>query len=271
MQEEEVLSRIKASLDDPLGYEAAGFALFDMYPERRGNLYSDEVYRLVKANDATTTFAESHSLDSFSTSKEDGNDSENSKPKGKEKFLPPNHKFGSNNVIMLTLQSQGSGDFFTAESLPTNGVAIEARVLNSGPTYIDVSVPNGSFEAAFGPAPNNVGPSGKGDSKMRLRADQFFSNIPYQRMVSALSQLTTIPDRQQQQQAANGSQQQKDGQTHENICMDELLREVILSTHAYSESGDSDLYDIEYLVSIFLSMVHWSKSATACVYMRVVL
>ena len=27
-QEEEVLGRIKASLDDPLGYEAAGFALF---------------------------------------------------------------------------------------------------------------------------------------------------------------------------------------------------------------------------------------------------
>ena len=29
-QEEEVLGRIKASLDNPLGYEAAGFALFDM-------------------------------------------------------------------------------------------------------------------------------------------------------------------------------------------------------------------------------------------------
>lgn len=259
------MSRIKASLDDPLGYEAAGFALFDMFPERRGNLYSDEVYRLVKANDATTTFAESHALDSL-INKEDDNDSDNSNPKGKEKFLPPNHKFGSNNVIMLTLQSQGSGDFFTAESLPTNGVAIEARVLNSGPTYIDVSVPNGSFEAAFGPAPNNVGASGKGDSKMRLRADQFFSNIPYKRMVSALSQLTTIPDRQQQQQAANSSPQQKDGQSHENICMDELLREVILSTHAYSESGDSDLYDIEYLVSIFLYTICGSNCATVCVY-----
>ena len=52
------MARIKASLDDPLGYEAAGFAVFDLYPERRGNLFSDEVYRLVKAHDATTTFSE---------------------------------------------------------------------------------------------------------------------------------------------------------------------------------------------------------------------
>lgn len=42
-QEEEVLSRIKASVDSPLALEEAGFALFDLYPERRGNLFSDEV------------------------------------------------------------------------------------------------------------------------------------------------------------------------------------------------------------------------------------
>ena len=228
------------------------------YPERRGNLYSDEVYRLVKAADATTTFAESSSLES-SNSKNDDDDNArvNSDRKGKQRFLPPNHKFSSNSVIMLTLQPQGSGDFFTAESLPTNGVAIEARVLNTGPTYIDVSVPNGSFEAAFGPAPNNIGPSGKGDSRMRLRADQFFSNIPYQRMVSALSQLTTVPDRQA---VAASSQQDNEGKTHENICMDELLREVILSTHACAESGDCDLYDLDYLVSDLQFLVIFDRT-----------
>ena len=95
---------------------------------------------------------------------------------------------------------------------------------------------------------------------MRLRADQFFSNIPYQRMVSALSQLTAIPDRQQQQtagsqQAGTRNKNSKDSNNpHEKICMDELLREVILSTHAYSDPfssyyGDNDFCDLDYLVS----------------------
>jgi hypothetical protein len=235
------LSRIKASIDDPLGYEAAGFALFDLYPERRGNLYSDEVYRLVKAHDATTTFSEI-----------DGS---------KERGLPPNHKFSSNDVIMLTLQPQGSGDFFNLASLPTQGNAIEARVLNSGPTYIDVALPNGSFEAAFGPAPNNQGPSGRGDSKMRLRADRFFSNIPYHRMVTALSQLTAIPDKQAQalahaeenQTNDNNNNNQPTTSPHERIHMDELLKDVILSTHAYGNPfscyyQDNDYLDLQYLV-----------------------
>ena len=52
-QEQEVLGRIKASIDDPLALEVAGHAIFDLYPERRGNLFGDEVYRLVKAPDAT--------------------------------------------------------------------------------------------------------------------------------------------------------------------------------------------------------------------------
>jgi hypothetical protein len=42
-QEDEVLGRIKASLEDPISLEKAGHALFDMYPERRGNLFGDEV------------------------------------------------------------------------------------------------------------------------------------------------------------------------------------------------------------------------------------
>ena len=243
------MGRIKASLDDPLSYEAAGFALFDLYPERRGNLFSDEVYRLVKAQDATTTFTETNALQENNNSNKTTND----------RFLPPNHKFSSNDVIMLTLQPQGSGDFFNVASLPTQGIAIEARVLNSGPTYVDVAVPSGNFEAAFGPAPNNQGPSGRGDSKMRLRADRFFSNIPYHRMVSALSQLTAIPDKQAQAQAnaeenQNNNNEDTTTSPHERIQMDDLLRDVILSTHAYSDPfsiyyQDNDFLDVQYLVS----------------------
>ncbi len=46
LQEREVVSRLEASLDDPLSLELAGHALFDMFPERRGNLFSDEVRNL---------------------------------------------------------------------------------------------------------------------------------------------------------------------------------------------------------------------------------
>lgn len=42
------MGRINASVDDPLGLETAGYALFDLYPERRGNLFSDEVSGLNK-------------------------------------------------------------------------------------------------------------------------------------------------------------------------------------------------------------------------------
>ena len=34
---------MKASVDDPISLENAGYAIFDMYPERRGNLFADEV------------------------------------------------------------------------------------------------------------------------------------------------------------------------------------------------------------------------------------
>ena len=42
-QEDEVLSRLRAASDNPLALEEAGYALFDMFPERRGNLFADEV------------------------------------------------------------------------------------------------------------------------------------------------------------------------------------------------------------------------------------
>lgn len=230
-----MLNRIRASVDDPLGYEAAGFAIFDLYPERRGNLYSDEVYRLVKAKDATTTFSE------------DG-DKSDMHSKGRCQ-LPPNHKFSRNDCIMLTLQPGGSGDFFGVASLPTNGVSIEARVLNTGPTYVDVAISSGSFEEAFGPAPNNAGPSKKGDSRMRLRADKFFSPVPYTRMSAAVAQLTAIPDKQKQKKSLGN---ETDSSPQARISMDEILIETIISTHAYSDPfsmyhNNNDFCDIQML------------------------
>lgn len=75
--------------------ESTGHALFDMYPERRGNIFSDEVYRLSKSHDATSTY-------SLNEESEDG----------ERQALPQNNKFSQNDVIMLTLQPAGSGDFF---------------------------------------------------------------------------------------------------------------------------------------------------------------
>jgi hypothetical protein len=245
-QEDEVLGRINASVDDPLALETAGYALYDLYPERRGNLFSDEVYRLTKAKDATTTYTRSIQ------------DEDSSSPSAR--YLPPNHKFKNNDVIMLTWQPNGSGDFFDPiTTLPTSDKAIvtEARVLNMGPTYVDIAMPAGCFETTFGPAPNDA--SGSGDKRMRLRADRFFSDVPYRRMVDALSQITAIPD-----QAASGKKaanviattesekkaEAKSRNPHENIVLDEVLREAILSTHAFTDIHspllrDPDVCDLE--------------------------
>jgi hypothetical protein len=38
-----VRDRIEYAIDDPLSLEMSGYAMFDMYPERRGNIFSDEV------------------------------------------------------------------------------------------------------------------------------------------------------------------------------------------------------------------------------------
>lgn len=228
-QEEEVLSRIKASADNPLALEEAGYALFDLYPERRGNLFSDEVYRLTKANDASTTY-----------SRRDVEDSDH------KSGLPLNHKFSSNDVIVLTAQPRGSGDFFGPSSLPTSSfaVSVEARVLNAGPTYIDIALPGGAFEATFGPAPNNAGDK-KGDPRMRLRADLFFSTVPYTRMVQALGQITSIPDRNKKPDAKGVAGKSSAASAHENICMDEVIRDAILSTYVFDDVSSSNFRDTD--------------------------
>ena len=238
-QEAEVLGRIEASFEDPLSLEAAGHALLDMYPERRGNIFSDEVYRLTKATDATTTFSPPGTSGGGGAS-----------PSPSARCLPPNHKFGSNDVIMLTLQPGGSGDFFDMSTLPTsrNAVTVEARVLSTGPTYIDVAVQGGSFAATFGPAPNNHAASqgGRGDRRMRLRADRYFSNIPYERMVAALGRITALPEKNENknlQHAAVDENQQKGGKGKRKVAipsMDDILRQAIVSTYDPHRGGEVD-------------------------------
>jgi hypothetical protein len=237
------LNRIKVSIDNPLALELSGYALFDLYPLRRGNLFSAEVYRLNKAFDATSTYPRTA----------DWQDSLNS---GNETVLPPNHRFSKNDVIVLTLQPNGSGDYYNPLSLPTNEFAVtaEARVLNSGPTYVDIAVPAGKFEAAFGPAPNDR--FKKGDPSIRLRMDRFLSKVPYQRMVQALEQITTIPSRRKSETLASDAATPKDDKPNylDAIVMDEAIREAILTTHVYTDTRsplyrDPDACDLQELVS----------------------
>jgi hypothetical protein len=245
------MGRIKRSLDDPLGLEISGHTIYDLFPQRRGNLFSDEVYRLVKANDATTTFE----------------DPEDDETNGSRNLLPPNHKVSNNDVILLTLQPYGSGDFFNANNLPasTTAISVEGRVISTGPTYIDIALSGGAFEAAFGPAPNNVETGGPGDSRMRLRLDRFFSNVPYTRMVDAVTQISSIPDRSKTTSELTPEDAKKDGKkdgkkdAEENpqaiFAMDDVFREIIISTHAFTDP-DSQLFheieacDLQLLVSV---------------------
>ena len=222
--------------------------MFDLYPERRGNIFSDEVYRLVKSYDATTKYTSplqnesdrpspNNQTNNTTTNNQNGEhnskDRESTTAAPNKPILPPNHKFSQNDVIMLTLQPDGTGDFFDRDTMPTNtdvATSIEARVLNTGPTYIDVAIPGGQFETKFGPAPNNKGPSGKGNPKMRLRADRYFSNVPYTRMVGALSQLTSIGSNDDNNRGGS---------------VDESIRQAILTTFAYKDPLSPLYQDLE--------------------------
>ena len=179
-----------------------------------------QVYRLTKANDATT------------------NKSANSNEKFSINALPDNHKFSQSDVVILTLQPQGSGDFLGPYSMPLNdeAVTLEARVLNVGPAYVDIAVPAGKFEDVFGPAPNNYGPMGKGDPKMRIRVDRFFSDVSYRRMVYALTQATSISTQISKTQPSN---EFKDGFV--NLCVDDDIRRVITATYDLLSKGSGNI------------------------------
>lgn len=228
LEEAEVIQRLESSIGDPFSLETAGHAIFDVHPQRRGNLFNDEVYRLEKSLDATTTFFKN----------EDSNDTRTPSP------LTANHKFSANDVIVITLQPRGTGDFLGIASLPTNNdaVLVEARVLNVGPSYVDVAIPAGKFSNAFGPASNNVGDEGRGDPNLRVRVDRFFSDVPFKRMSAALGQLTSVP--QQQGEAPVASNPKFDKRVG-GFQMDNLLKEAILSTFAIKDETNIMLDGIE--------------------------
>jgi hypothetical protein len=282
LQEDEVLGRIRSSVDNPLDLEAAGHALFDMLPERRGNLFGDEVYRLTKAPDAATSYPRPPFRDDPS-----GDDAPRESPStgpasGKpdasrksdrfaraSRYLPPNHKFSPNDVVAITLQPRGSGDFFGPSAIPAGdgAASVEARVLGLGPTYVDVALRAGTFEAALGPAPNDYHHRSAGANAnasaatLRVRADRFVSRVPYERMVAALCQTTNVPGRSKTTDAmrvSGGAPEDASpaaAPAYDNIHMDEVLREAILSTHALADPSNSPLhrdidsaYDLEELV-----------------------
>ena len=186
---------------DPFLLGKSGHALFDIHPQRRGNLFNDEVYRLEKSLDATTTF--------FATSTRPENSSILSP-------LPPNHKFSRNDVIVIvvSLQPRGTGDFLGTSSLPTikDAVRVEARVLNVGTTYLGVAISSGKFLTSFGPASNNI-----------------------KRMVTALGSFVTSVPEQQQHQQGTAVASPKYGKRVGGFQMDTMLKEAILSTFAVKD------------------------------------
>lgn len=230
-EESVVRDRIDAAAGDSMQsllLESAGHALFDMFPERKGNIFSDEVYRLVKAKDATSTFSLDKEME------DDG-----------RKGLPQNSKFSQNDVVMLTMQP-ANGDFSGSSSTPTNkdATSIEARVLGTGPTYVDVAIQGGRFEATFGPAPNNFGPSGQGDKNIRLRIDRYFSNVPYNRMVEAIGQLTTIPPKKTKEEIALLKEAAHKDSSHRR-SVDGVIRQTILNSFAFSNEESPMCGDLE--------------------------
>jgi len=231
-EESLVRDRIEAASDNPLTLEDTGHALFDMFPEKRGNIFSDEVYRLSRAKDATAVLTHDKKQETLGS-------------------LPSSHRFSQNDVIMLTLQPSGSGDFFGSYTMPTrsDATSLEARVLSTGPTYIDVAITGGAFESNFGPSPNNLGPSGKGDPNMRLRIDRYFSNVPYNRMVAALGQMTTIPDSKADTKHKNSG---KGNEPRRRVSFDESIRQAVLLSYSFNDKSnafyhDSEAYDLPSL------------------------
>jgi hypothetical protein len=165
-----------------------GTVLYDMSIERRGTIFTTQhIYRLTKATDATTFYERSDILvPSYisGSSPPDTNTNTNTTTttatatatttikNGKKhnptkpivrflpsivRFLPSNHQFTKNDIVLLTQQKHGSGDYYTEETLPTHDDAItaEAIVVSTGPTYLDIVMMAGTYEIAFQCLPRN--------------------------------------------------------------------------------------------------------------------
>lgn len=179
----------------------------------------EEVYRLMKAKDASSISSQ-------------------------DRRIPRQSQFSNNDVIILTRQPKGVGDIFGPSSNPTSRDAtkVEARVIGTGPSYIDIAMSGGSFEATFGPAPNNYGD--RGDPNLRLRVDRFFSVIPFNRMMNALGQITALSEKVEDRKSEVKDETKKQ-QAQASKGLDPALREVVVSTFGHGDdtypAPDADL------------------------------
>jgi hypothetical protein len=97
---------------------------------------------------------------------------------------------------------------------------------------MDIATPAGCFESTFGPAPNDASVP----ERQKFGGTASF-RIPYRRMVDALAQITAIPDQTasgkrratslpQRPKVRKKKAETKNKNPHENIVMDEVLREA---------------------------------------------
>jgi hypothetical protein len=218
-EEDVILQRILYG--DPIQLERSGSAvLFDMMLAHRGRLYTDHVYRLTKAAakyNKTTT-----------------------KPDNNGRLL--HHTFRNNDILLLTKQPHGVGDIYGARPLKdtTSTGLLEARILNQGPTYIDIVLPELLAET-------DESSSSSSSSNTVYRVDQFISPVPYQRMVNALSQLTAVVS------PAGTTGNNNNATSISAIRMDNVIREAIVSTYAFTEAasplrGDPEVCQVAELV-----------------------
>lgn len=226
-----------------------------MYAERRKNFMGQEVYRLVKAFDATTY--EGHEALSSS----------NMPPQR----LPPNHRFRNGTFILLTKQANGSGDFLTNMSLPTSyayykDVSAEAVVLNLGPSHLEISMAPMRFASTFGQNRDDI--TCQNIMQLRFRVDLFAPNVPYKRMVAALSQLTAATE-----QTGTNFPGQPEERKLSIEGLDEVIRNAILQTHSLTDPtsplfGDRQVCNVEELVRwCDVKWSSWAREQTLTLYL----
>jgi hypothetical protein len=228
-EEDVILQRIMYG--DPIQLERSGHAVFDMTLDYRGRLYADHVYRLTKKTFSSSTTARNNDNQAAAST------------------MVLHHTFRNNDILLLTKQPHGVGDVYSARPLQQDmaaatGGLLEARVLNQGPTYIDIVLTDLLSEEESGNA-------------AVYRVDQFISPVPYRRMVNALSQLTAV---QQQRSPLNSHNNTATTTTTTGgsgsgsaIRMDDVIREAIVSTYAFTEAasplrGDPSVCQLAELV-----------------------
>jgi hypothetical protein len=173
------------------------------------------------------------------------------------------HTFRNNDILLLTKQPHGFGDVYSARPLQQQDMAaaaggglLEARVLNHGPTYIDIVL-------------TDLLPEEERDNNAAVyRVDQFISPVPYRRMVNALSQLTAVQQPQRSPLSSHNNTATTTttggggGGGSTAIRMDDVIREAIVSTYAFTEAASPLRGDpsVCQLVELVREIIPWGRS-----------